>query len=177
MHRRPRAAPLARHSRCSDRVPLTTPRDLLHTFELSIVLESHAVTRAATFAERDLCAAEASLADFDHAMQTRRLARWAGLEIQFHRALDDQCGNQVLAAMAERTLREGLSACPILSPDVLRALQSHHLEILRCVQNGAPETATRHTRAHLLYLRNVLVDALGTSTSACTPRMRSRLRT
>jgi len=96
----------------------------------------------------------------DHAIQTRRAARWAGLEVQFHRDLDEQCGNQVLAAMAERTLRDGLAACPILPLEVLRALQSHHRDILRCVEDRAPDAGARHTRAHLLYLRDVLVDAL-----------------
>jgi DNA-binding GntR family transcriptional regulator len=115
---------------------------------------------------RDPNAARAALAALAHAIDTRHLARWSSLEVEFHRAVDDQCGNQVLAAMAERTLHEGLTACPILSLDVLRALQSHHQDIVRCVERGAADAAVRHTQAHLAYLRDVLVDAAWGSTCA-----------
>ena len=87
----------------------------------------------------------------------------ANLEIEFHRALDDQSGNSVLAAMVERTLREGLAACPILSPDVLRAIQSHHRTILRCVERHDADAAALHTRTHMLFLRDALAGALRAS--------------
>ena len=71
----------------------------------------------------------------------------------------DQGGNLVLSSLAERTLRDGLSACPIPSGEVLSILQSHHREILRRVEANAADAAAHHTRAHMLWLRDVLVDA------------------
>ena len=62
--------------------------------------------------------------------------------------------------MAERTLREGLAACPILSPDVLKMLQSHHRTMLGCVEAGDADAAVLHTRTHLLFLRHALASAL-----------------
>jgi len=173
VHRRPRAASSDRHSPFIARAAPPTPAssDLQYTFELAVVLESHAVSRAATCTGRDLHAARIALAEFDHAIESRRLARWASLELQLHRMLDDQSGNLVLAAMAERTLRDGLTACPILSPDVLRVLQTHHRDILRCVDASEADAAVRHTRAHLLFLCDVLVRAAEASS---LPRIRLR---
>jgi DNA-binding GntR family transcriptional regulator len=138
----------------------------MHLFELSAVLESHAVARVATASGRDLYPARAGLATLELVIQRRQFAAWVNQEVRFHRVLNDQSGNQVLAAMAERTLREGLTACPILSPDVLNVLQSHHRAILRCIEDRAAEAAARHTRSHLLYLRDALVDALHGSARA-----------
>ena len=61
--------------------------------------------------------------------------------------------------MAERTLREGLTACPILSLDVLSVLQSHHRDVLHCIEEGSAENAARYARSHLLTLRDALLDA------------------
>lgn len=150
-----RTTPNRRHSPFRPTLPGPTPADLLHTFELATALDAHAVSRAARASARDLTAARAAADDL-----VRRSSAWAALELRFHRALNDQGGNPVLAALAERTLQEGLTACPILSREELSVLQSHHLEILRCVEAGQPEAAARHTRAHLLSLRDVLLSAL-----------------
>jgi DNA-binding GntR family transcriptional regulator len=119
--------------------------------------------RVAGAAQPDLLAARHQLADLDRAIETHQLENWANLEIEFHRALDEQSGNSVLAAMAERTLREGLAACPILSPDVLRAFQSHHRTILRCVESRQADAAALHTRTHMLFVRDALANALRAS--------------
>jgi DNA-binding GntR family transcriptional regulator len=158
VHRRPRAAASDRHSPFVVRAipPPPARADLHYAFELAVVLESHAVARAATATTCDLRHVQKLLGEFDQAIASRRLARWAALELRLHRALDDQSGNQVLAAMAERTLRDGLTACPILSPDVLRVLQTHHRAILRRVEASQVDAAVRHTQAHLLFLRDVL---------------------
>jgi DNA-binding GntR family transcriptional regulator len=139
---------------------------LLHIFELAIVLEVHAVSRAAASQQRDLRPAHLSLADFSTAEQR---AGWAAHELAFHRAVNDQGGNVVLASLAERTLRDGLRACPILSGDVLSMLHAQHREILRCVEANAADAAAQHTRVHLLSLRNVLVD--GARRGATQPRV------
>jgi DNA-binding FadR family transcriptional regulator len=140
------------------------------------VLETHAVSRAALNQDRDLRAAYAALGaaasctreprDISAALdqpsrrgEPRSAAHWIACELHFHRALNDQGGNSVLSSLAERTLRDGLSACPIVSPEVLTLLQSHHRQILRCVEANAADAAAHHTRAHLRYLRDVLVDA------------------
>src|SRR5262249_40465292 len=144
VHRGTPAAPSGRHSPFRSAPPPLT--HLLHTFELAAVLEAHAVSRAAAAHERDLHAIQATLDQLARAAQARGCAHWASLEVQFHRALNDQGGNLVLSSLAERTLRDGLTACPILSPDVLTLLQSHHREILRCVQANEAEMAARHAR-------------------------------
>jgi DNA-binding GntR family transcriptional regulator len=144
-------------------VPTPARADLHYTFELAAVLESHAVSRVATATTRDLRAVQGLLAEFDHAIGTQRHAPWASLELQLHRALDDQSGNLVLAAMAERTLRDGLTACPILSPDVLRVLQRHHRDILHCVEAREADAAVRHMQSHLLFLRDALLRAADAS--------------
>jgi DNA-binding GntR family transcriptional regulator len=174
VHRRPRPAATGRHSPFSARSPLDvpSPTQLGHTFELAAILEAHAVVRVAGATRPDLIAARRGLANLDCAIETRQLERWANLEIEFHVALNDQSGNSVLAAMAERTLREGLAACPILSPDVLRVFQSHHRTILRCVEGRDADAAAQHTRTHMFFLR----DALASSLQGKPPSTR-RLRT
>jgi DNA-binding GntR family transcriptional regulator len=145
---------------------------LLHTLDLATVLETHAVSRAAAAEHRDLRATREAFVRLGDAIESRAAPRWTSLELQFHRALNDQGGNLVLASLAERTLRDGLAACPILSPEELTILQSHHREILRCVEANAAEMAALRTRAHILYLRDVLISAAGS-----TPRTRTRLCT
>ncbi|MBV9581072.1 MAG: FCD domain-containing protein [Chloroflexi bacterium] len=172
MHRRPRPVTPVRHSPFTLRTasPAPTCAELHHTFELAAVLESHAVSRVAAAAMRDLLAARQALAELERAIDAGHLAQWAALEIRVHRALDDQGGNLVLASMAERTLRDGLTACPILTPDVLRALHAQHHAILRCVAARDAEGAVRHTRAHLVSLRDALIGA-----QRIGPRTRLRL--
>jgi len=128
--------------------------------------------RVTAAAQPDLIAARAGLANLDRAIETRQPGLWASLEIEFHRALNDQNGNSVLAAMAERTLRDSLVACPILSPDVLRVLQSHHRTILRCVESRAADAAVMHTRTHMLFLRDALASSLNGSSNS-TQRLRT----
>ncbi|MBV9322508.1 MAG: FCD domain-containing protein [Chloroflexi bacterium] len=168
MQRRPRPATPVRHSPFTVRSAPAAPSlvDLLYTFELAGVLESHAVARAAAAAHHDLQAARGVFADLERAIEARHLSGWAALEIQLHRALNDQGGNLVLAAMAERTLREGLTACPILPPDVLRALHAQHGEILRCVEAGDADAAMQYTHAHVLLLRDAVVGARPATSSA-----------
>jgi DNA-binding GntR family transcriptional regulator len=106
------------------------------------VLEAHAVARAAANPNRDLRDACASL---DLAFTSRRDVGWARREVAFHRALNDQGGNAVPSSLAERTLRDALSACPIPSGDVLEMLQAQHRVILRCVEAVAVDDAARGT--------------------------------
>jgi DNA-binding GntR family transcriptional regulator len=168
VQRRTPAARAARHSpfRSSPAIG-----HLLHTFELASVLEAHAISRAAASPERDLHPARAALDVLGRTPEAEGRSQWASLEIQFHRALNEQGGNLVLASLAERTLRDGLTACPILSPEVLRILHAHHREILRCVETSDAETAARQTRVHVLYLRDLLLGAARGSV-----RTRRRLR-
>ena len=51
-------------------------------------------------------------------------------------------------------------------------LHAQHRQILRCVESDAVDAATQHTRARLLYLRDILVAA-----THDTRRPRVRLRT
>jgi DNA-binding GntR family transcriptional regulator len=162
VQRRSRPVSAPRHSRFTVKSPLELPNlaQLGHTFELAAFLEAHAVMRVAAVAQPDLIAARGRLAKLDRVIESRQPGQWASLEIGFHRALDAQCGNGVLAALAERTLRDGLAACPILSPDVLRVLQSHHRNILRGVEERDADAAVLHTRTHMLFLRDALATAL-----------------
>jgi DNA-binding GntR family transcriptional regulator len=149
-----------RHSLFRPAPPAPARSHLLHTFELAAVLEAHAVSRAAATQNPDLQATHAALAQLARVVDTRNFDRWAGFELQFHRALDDQAGNLVLASLAERTLRDGLTACPIPSPEVLTILQSQHRDILRCVEARDAETAACRARGHMFYLRDMLVSAV-----------------
>jgi DNA-binding GntR family transcriptional regulator len=167
-----RRTPAARAARCSPFRFTPAIGHLLHTFELSSVLEAHAVSRAAASPERDLHLARAALDLLGQTLEAGDRTRWPSLEIQFHRALNEQGGNLVLASLAERTLRDGLTACPILSPEVLRILRAHHREILRCVETSDAESAARQTRVHVLYLRDVL---LGAARGSVRTRRRIRL--
>jgi DNA-binding GntR family transcriptional regulator len=162
VHRRtPSATSPGRHSPYRSSPPAAALGHLLHTFELAIVLETHAASRAAARLDRDrdLRHVHAALDQLSCPAMPPRPVTWVALEIQFHRALNDQGGNLVLSSLAERTLRDGLSACPIPSGEVLSILQSHHREILRRVEANAADAAAHHTRAHMLWLRDVLVDA------------------
>lgn len=164
--RTPPAASSGRHSPYRPSSPAAPLGHLLHTFELATVLEAHAASRAATHPNRDLRAAYAALT---HAFTPHRYAGWAELELAFHRALNDQAGNLVLSSLAERTLRDGLRACPIVSGEVLSMLRAQHRQILRCVEADAADATARHTHAHVLYLRDVL---LATTRETRQPRVR-----
>ncbi len=174
MHRRtPPAASSGRHSPYRPPSPAAALDHLLHTFDLTTVLEAHAASLAAARQNRDLHAVYSALDQLQlspaSATPVHRLqAHWADLELQFHRALNDQGGNLVLSSLAERTLRDGLRACPIVSGEVLSMLHAQHRQILRCVEADTADAAARHTRAHVLYLRDVLLAA----THATRPRVR-----
>src|SRR5437588_1341457 len=79
---------------------------LQHQFEVSSVIESHAVYRAALSATRDTQTARLILAGLDGVIAARDLDEWHRLDLQLHRTWNEQSGNDVLAAMAERKPRE-----------------------------------------------------------------------
>jgi DNA-binding GntR family transcriptional regulator len=151
---------------CPARVPEVVLRDVLYRFEVSTVLECHAVYRAALSPDRDLRGARAALASHNLGALARDPAEWHRLDVEFHRTLDQQSGNAVLAAMIDRTDREleRLSR-PYLrargaDPRALRLLHAHHHTILACIEAGQAQQGMQHMRAHLDMVRDQLVAAL-----------------
>jgi DNA-binding GntR family transcriptional regulator len=140
--------------------------DLLYRYEVCTVLEGHAVYRAALSTTCDLRTARALLACLNQVMLAADLGGWNRLHLEFHRALNDQSGNLVLAAMVERMHLE-LQALylPYLSAadglERLWTLQSEHRKILSCIENRQAEEGMQHTRAHLAGLRDQVVAVLG----------------
>src|SRR5438045_8989052 len=92
----------ARHRRGA-RLVEAAVSELQHQFEISSVIESHAVYRATLCATRDTQRARLILANLDRVLAARDLDEWHRLDLQLHRTLSRQSGNEVLAAMAERT--------------------------------------------------------------------------
>src|SRR6266487_4059412 len=117
MPRGHRAATPARHSAYTARHPRGTRlveaavSALQHQFEVSSVIESHAVYRATLSDTRDTHIVRLILASLDRVIATRDLDNWHRLDLQLHRARYAQSGNEVLAAMAERTQREVQVLC------------------------------------------------------------------
>ena len=146
--------------------PESVIRDLLHRFEVCAILECDAIYRAATSATRDTRRARSVLASLNHVMLAPDPAAWNCLDVLFHRTLNDQSGNLVLAAAVEREHRDLLArsapylSAPIDHLDRLWLLQSHHLKILGCVERGQPEEGVQHARAHLRCMQNIVVAAL-----------------
>ena len=159
-----RVAGLAKHSGALPTESLI--RDLLYRFEVWTVLECHAVQLAALSAIRDLRHARAISTGLERIMAVPGSPDWNWLEVELHRAIDDQSGNQVLAAMAERTHREVQEASerysrgPMRTPEALSRIQSQHHTILSCIEAGQVDAAVQHTRAHLNFLRDATVDRL-----------------
>jgi DNA-binding GntR family transcriptional regulator len=151
---------------CPARLPDAVLRDVLYRFEVSTVLECHAVYRAALSPETDLRGARAALASHNLATLTRNPAEWHRLDVQFHRTLDQQSGNAVLTAMIERTDRElEVLSQPYLrartaDPRTLRLLHAHHRQILACIEAGHAEQGMQHMRVHRNLVRDQLVAAL-----------------
>jgi len=140
--------------------------DLLYRFEVCAVLESHAVYRAALSPSRDLRATRSLLACLNQALLARDAWEWHRLHLEFHRALNDQSGNLVLAGMVERTHHELETVYlpyidePADSLSNLWSLQSEHRKILSCVERREATASVQHTRAHLAGLRDQVVAAV-----------------
>jgi DNA-binding GntR family transcriptional regulator len=153
---------------CPARLPEAVLREVLYRFEVSTVLECHAVYRAALSPDTDLRGARAALASHHPAgALARDPAAWHRLDVQFHRTLDEQSGNAILTAMIARTDRElEILSRPYLSarradPRTLRLLHAHHRTILACIEAGQAEQGMQHMRVHRDLLRDQLVAALG----------------
>jgi DNA-binding GntR family transcriptional regulator len=130
-------------------------RDLAHRFELRAVLECDAVRRAALSPNADVQPAWVLLFSGDRP--------WEQLELEFHRLVNEQGGNLVLAGMAERSQREihaivARYADPVDYP--VHALHDQHRAILRCIDGGQAELAVQYTLAHLGLLRRCMLHAL-----------------
>jgi DNA-binding GntR family transcriptional regulator len=148
------------------RVPESVIRDLLYRFEVCSVLECHAISRAAASTTRDVRKACAVLASMNEVMLAADAREWSRLDVAFHRALNEQSGNLVLAAAVEREHRDLQAQCarylsaPVDRLEGLWLLQSHHLKMLGCVKHGQPEEGVLQTRAHLRAMQDIVVTAL-----------------
>jgi DNA-binding GntR family transcriptional regulator len=142
-------------------------RDLAHRFELRAVLECDAVRRAALSPNADVQPAWLLLLSAPRA--------WDRLELAFHRLVNEQSGNSVLAAMAERSQREihDIVARHTDAVDYpLHALHDQHRAILRCIDGGQADLAVQYTLAHLDLLREHMVLAVNGRRAAALARRR-----
>jgi DNA-binding GntR family transcriptional regulator len=148
------------------RVPESVLRDFQYRFEVCSVLECHAIYQAAASTTRDVRNARSVLTSLNQVMLAADAAEWNRLDVEFHRTLNDQCGNLVLAAAVEGIHRDLQANCarylgaPVDHLETLWLLQSHHLKILGCVERGQPEEGVLQTRAHLHSMQNSVVAAL-----------------
>jgi DNA-binding GntR family transcriptional regulator len=142
-------------------------RDLAHRFELRAVLECDVVRRAALSPNADVQPAWLLLLS--------SAAAWDQLEVQFHRLVNAQGGNFVLAAMAERSQREIRDIVARHTDAVeypLHALHDQHRAILRCIDGGQADLAVQYTLAHLDLLREHMVLAVNGRRAAALARRR-----
>jgi len=172
MPRSCRPATPARHSayaarnRRDTRLVEAAESALQHQFELSSVIESHAVYRATLSATRDTQTARLILASLDRVIAARALREWHRLDWQLHRTLSEQSGNEVLAAMAERTQQEVQALCAryrlrlVYDMDAVWQLQSQHRLIVRCIEIGQAERGMQHARAHVQFEGDLLLRSL-----------------
>jgi DNA-binding GntR family transcriptional regulator len=140
-------------------------RDLAHRLELRAVLECDAVRRAALSPNADVQPAWLLLLSGDRP--------WEQLELEFHRLVNEQGRNLVLADMAERSQREIHAIVARYTDPVdypVNALRDQHRAILRCVDGGQAELAVQYTLAHLGLLRRCMLVALNGRRSAVAPR-------
>jgi DNA-binding FadR family transcriptional regulator len=139
--------------------------DILHRVDVCTVLESHAVQRAASAPQTDLCAAMALLGELDRIAD---LPHWHQAHRQLHRAINDAGGNIVLAAMVERMHHEveslfqrcGDADGPLFDAHTRCVLQSQHRSVLMCIRSGLPDAGARYVRVHGQLLREQVIAAL-----------------
>jgi len=144
-------------------------RELDYRFEVCRVLETQAISRAAASATRDVGPARSVLASLNQVMLAADAAEWHRLDVEFHRRLNDQSGNLVLAAAVERTHRE--LPGPGDQLETLWRLQADHRRILECVERGQADEAVRHTRAHLRAMHQSVVAALSRQRGGREPQL------
>jgi DNA-binding GntR family transcriptional regulator len=144
--------------------------DVLHRCELWTLLECHAVDRAARSANRDVRTVRAVFPELNQqVVAPSEPADWQRLEHRLHRAITEQAGNALLAAMVQDVCAELESICaphirrPIHRPGTLWLLQCQHRKILSCIETGRADEAVLHTRAHLHLIRDQLLAALNAS--------------
>ena len=141
-------------------------REIIDRFQVREALECRAVYRAALAPSRDLRSARALLASLSDVIAHPDRAAWNRLEVRFHRAVHDEGGNSVLAGLTEQTHLDVQNRClrclpaPIYGPDSLRFLQAQHRILLEAVEDGDPDAATKHARAHMRFVRDCIVGVL-----------------
>src|SRR5687768_2815244 len=141
-------------------------REIIDRFQVREALECRAVYRAALAPSRDLRHARELLSSLSDVIAHPDRAAWNHLEVSFHRAVHDEGGNPVLAEMTEQTHRDVQGRCmrwlpvPVYGPDSLRFLQVQHRVLLEAIEDGDPEAAMDHARAHMHFVRDSIVTVL-----------------
>jgi GntR family transcriptional repressor for pyruvate dehydrogenase complex len=137
-------------------VRVDVARQVLECLQVREALECRAVGRAALAPVRDLGEAHTLAARLD---SVTSVDEWHALDVQFHRAVHDVGGNEVLADYAERLHREALElrgASLHAFPTRVGAWMADHRQLLAAIEAGdvvaAPAIARRHVQGLLAAL-------------------------
>lgn len=118
-------------------------------YDLRLVLEAEAVRLAVARTELELGPVYSLLGELERLVDVGDAA-FAEVDVQFHRAIDDLCGNRELAAEAERIHRRIQAARVRASvPGRLRVAQDQHAEIVEALRKREPEQAQEAVRRHI----------------------------
>lgn len=119
-------------------------------YDLRLVLEAEAVRLVATQAELELGRVYTLLGELEGLVDEGDAA-FAEVDVRFHRAINDLCGNRELAAEAERVHRRIQAARVRASvPGRLRTAQDQHAEIVETLRKRDPDLAQEAVRRHIV---------------------------
>jgi DNA-binding GntR family transcriptional regulator len=126
-------------------------------YDLRLLLEVEGARLAAARSDLDLADVYALLGELERLVQAGD-APFAEVDVRFHRAINDLCGNRELAAEAERVHRRIQAARVRASvPGRLRVAQDQHAEIVEALRKRDPELAQEAVRQHVISAKeNVL---------------------
>jgi DNA-binding GntR family transcriptional regulator len=118
-------------------------------YDLRLLLEVEGARLAAARPDLDLADVYALLGELERLVHVGDAA-FAEVDVRFHRAINDLCGNRELAAEAERVHRRIQAARVRASvPGRLRTAQNQHAEIVEALRKHDPELAQNAVREHV----------------------------
>ena len=118
-------------------------------YDLRLVLEAEAARLVTAHAELELGPVYTLLGELEQLVDQGDAA-FAEVDVRFHRAVNDLCGNRELAAEAERVHRRIQAARVRASvPGRLRTAQDQHAEIVEALRKRDPDLAQEAVRRHI----------------------------
>ena len=141
--------------------------DMADIYEILTALESHAAAKLASQPDTSnvLSRLEASVDAMDAALAENDLEAWARADLEFHRALVEEAGNQRLAEIV-RTVSDQVHRARLatlrMRPKPIRS-NSDHRAVLQAIRQGDADTAFVRHKVHREKSREVLVALLNDS--------------